>query len=325
MSAQSSTIVVTGGAGFLGRCMVEVLKAQGYRPVVIDNFATSSRLSLQGVDYYEWDLTHSGEGARFPLCEGAHAVIHFAARALVEESVQHPNLYLENNVGSARGIRELCRIWGVRLLIHSSSCAVYGIPERVPTPEDQRLAPISPYGESKVRAEEVFNEASVRGDLYSMNLRYFNPVGALGGVGEDHHPETHLIPRVVAALMNGEAINVFGSDYPTQDGTCVRDFIHVGDLLEGHLAALKVLERDSGFPRAINLGTEIGCSVLEVIRTAELVTGLKGVVNFQKRRVGDPPKLVADIEMARNVLGWTPRCGLGEMIQDHWNHVRRRK
>lgn len=316
---QSETIIVTGGAGFLGRCAVEVLRQRGYRPFVIDNFSNSKREVVAGVDFSEVDLCDLAASRRaFKKVEGARAVIHFAALALVEESTRQPERYLNNNVGAATTVATLCCELGIEKVIHSSSCAVYGVPSVVPIVERSPLRPISPYGESKVRAENVFREFRVSHGLRSVNLRYFNPVGSIAGFGERHEPETHLVPRVVEALRKGAKVQVFGSDYGTSDGTCVRDFIHVKDLIEAHIAAIEWLGKpDLTGGETVNLGSGRGHSVLDVIRSAEECLSLKAQLEFLPRRSGDPASLVADTRLAFDLFGWRPQMSLSEMISDH--------
>ncbi len=324
---ESRTVIVTGGAGYLGRCAVEVLQQKGYRPVVIDNFSRSSIQAVRGVEFYKVDLTNGLESREaFSKIGSAYALIHFAALALVEESVKLPELYLANNVGAAKTVAELCSEHRISRVIHSSSCTVYGIPLSNPITESAALSPISPYGQSKLLAERVFDAHSAQGKFRSVNLRYFNPVGAVGAFGERHEPETHLIPRVVNALLRQQSVELFGNDYPTQDGTCVRDFIHVKDLIDGHLLALDWLgASDEGSPRAINLGSGNGNSVSEVIRAAESLLKVRANTVVLPKRSGDPPVLVADTRLARGLLGWMPVRDLSAMISDHLAFVRGRE
>jgi UDP-glucose 4-epimerase len=248
---------------------------------------------------------------------GVEAVLHFAALALVAESVEHPERYWENNLIGTHNLLAAMRAQGVRKLVFSSTCATYGEPENVPIPEDEPTAPVNSYGASKLAVDLMIRDECVAHGLAAASLRYFNVAGASGELGEDHRPETHLIPLVLQAAAGArEHISVYGTDYPTRDGTAVRDYIHVEDLGEAHLLALDALRE--GTHRVFNLGSGDGYTVREVVEAARRVTGREIPVREEARRAGDPPALVAANARAREELGWAPRRGLDEMIADAW-------
>jgi UDP-glucose-4-epimerase GalE len=304
-----STILVTGGAGYVGSHACKALAAAGHTPVVYDNLSRGHR------EFARWGPLESGDirdGAKLDEVFAHHrpdAVMHFAALAYVGESVEQPALYYRNNVGGTLELLEAMRRAGVNLLVFSSTCSTYGVPERMPITEDLPQQPINPYGMSKLVVERVLRDYEPAYGLRSVALRYFNAAGCDpdGEVGEDHEPETHLIPRVLMAADGVlPRVDVFGTDYPTPDGTCLRDYIHVADLADGHVRALDYLQR-GGASTAINLGTGRAFSVREVIAAAERVTGRRIPVHEGPRRAGDPPVLVADATRARAVLGFAPR------------------
>ncbi|HID00066.1 MAG TPA: UDP-glucose 4-epimerase GalE [Piscirickettsiaceae bacterium] len=319
-------ILVTGGAGYIGSHMAKWLHQAGYPVVVFDNLSTGKRSLAR---YGEWmegdlnnpdDLTHCFE--RFPI----RAVIHFAARSLVGESVRMPLLYYQNNVAGTLNLLHAMADAGVKHIIFSSTAAVYGNPQQLPIPETHPKQPINPYGRSKWMMEQLIEDAVSAMGLHAVSLRYFNAAGAdpAGELGECHDPETHLIPLVLkAALGKRSAITIFGQDYPTPDGTPVRDYIHVWDLVAAHELALQALLAGElqGY-QVFNLGTGKGYSVKEVIHTAQRLLESEGVsipVQTGARRVGDPPVLVAKADQVQQVLGWMPRLSdLETMIQHAW-------
>jgi UDP-glucose 4-epimerase len=251
------------------------------------------------------------------LGDGFDAVLHFAALALVAESVEHPERYWHTNLGGTRNLLDAMRTHGVRRLVFSSTCAVYGEPETVPITEDEPTAPVNAYGASKLAVDLMIRDECRAHGLAAASLRYFNVAGASGPLGEDHEPETHLIPLVLQAASGvRDHVTVFGTDYPTPDGTAVRDYIHIEDLGAAHLLALDALA--PGAHRIFNLGTGDGYSVRAVIDAARRVTGREIPVVEEGRRPGDPPALVAANARARDELGWTPQRGLDEMIADAW-------
>ena len=313
-------ILVTGGAGYIGSVTTEFLRARGEQVVVLDNLSRGHRAAVAAeVPFYEGNIGDGELVARIAREHNIDACIHFAAFAYVGESVSQPTLYYENNV--AQGIRLLGALIGagVRRVVFSSTCATYGEPQQIPIDEGHQQVPTNPYGWSKLFMERIMADYDRAYDLKFVALRYFNASGATPGRGEHHEPETHLIPLVLKAAQ-GEIphVTVFGSDYRTPDGTCVRDYIHVGDLAEAHALSLEHLR--SGNPStAINLGNGQGYSVLEVVDAAREVTGKTIAVELQGRRPGDPSHLVADSGRARSMLGWQPRHpDLAAIIGSAW-------
>jgi UDP-arabinose 4-epimerase len=320
-------VLVTGGAGYVGSHAAKALGAAGYTPVVLDNFVYGRRDAVRWGPLVEGDLA---DGAllkdairRFDIA----AVMHFAAFAYVGESMEKPEIYFQNNVVNSLALIAAMRETGVNRLVFSSSCATYGIPDRVPIPEDMPQRPVNPYGETKLMVERALHWEGVAHGLGHVSLRYFNAAGADpdGEIGEHHEPETHLIPLVLdAALGLRPQIDIFGTDYPTADGSAVRDYVHVSDLATAHVLALGYLER-GGAPIALNLATGRGHSVREVIAAAERVTGRRIPRRVAARRAGDPAALVADPGRAQSVLGWTPiHSDLDAIIATAWAWHRRR-
>ena len=313
-------ILVTGGAGYIGSATVEMLRAQGRQVVVLDNLVYGHKQALfEDEPFYEGS---TGDTELVKHIIGKHdikACVHFAAFAYVGESVEKPALYYENNV--TQGIRLLDALIAsnVRQVVFSSTCATYGEPQYLPLNEEHPQQPTNPYGASKFFMERIMKDYDAAYGLRFAALRYFNAAGATERCGEDHHPETHLIPLVLFAAQGKRShISVFGSDYSTPDGTCVRDYIHVSDLASAHLAALDYLER-GGDSTAINLGNGQGYSVLEVIETAREITGRNIEVRLEPRRAGDPSRLIADATKAHDILGWEPRYpSLKEIIGTAW-------
>lgn len=316
------TILVSGGAGYIGSHTVQALLAQGFKVVVLDSLALGHRKAVpsQAV-FYEGDISDAGLIGRIVQEQQVEAVIHFAARSLVGESMLKPDLYFyENTAKTNIFVANLLR-QGVKKIVFSSTAATYGLPEVVPIPETAPTKPINPYGASKLMIEQSFYWLEQAYGLKWIALRYFNAAGASldGSNGEDHDPETHLIPLVLkTALGQREDISVFGTDYNTPDGTCLRDYIHVLDLAEAHIAALQALAQgqESG---AYNVGTGQGCSVREVIGMARKVTGRAILVLDAARREGDPDVLVAGVEKIRKRLGWQARYSdLETIIATAW-------
>ena len=316
------SILVSGGAGYIGSHTVRTLAEQGYKPVVLDSLVTGHRQSVSlDIPFYQGDIADSGLVKKIVEQEHVSAVIHFAARSLVGESVEKPDLYFEENTAKTNRFVSSLLQSGVKRLIFSSTAATYGIPDEVPIPESAPTIPINPYGLSKLMIEQSFAWLEKAYGLKWIALRYFNAAGAAldGSLGEDHIPETHLIPLILkTALGQRESISVFGTDYATPDGTCLRDYIHVLDLAKDHILALEGLEKDvaSG---VYNVGTGSGYSVKEVIETARAVTGRPIPVLESPRRPGDPDKLVAKVEKIQVLLGWTPEhSSLERIIESAW-------
>jgi UDP-glucose 4-epimerase len=313
-------ILVTGGAGYVGSICTEVLKERGYTAVVLDDLREGHREAVpKGVEFVQCDL---GDRAGLDRAFAAHsfdAVMHFAASSLVEKSVKEPGAYYVQNVANGVVLLDamLCR--GAQKLIFSSTAAVYGEPEGVPIAEDHPKVPINPYGRTKIAFEGILEDFRQIAGLSYATHRYFNAAGASENLGEDHRQETHLIPVVLqAALGQRPHLQISGTDYPTPDGTCVRDYIHVMDIAEAHVLALEALDRVSG--QAFNVGNGEGFSVKEVLDTARRVTSKPIAAVEGPRRTGDPAVLVASSEKIRKELGWIPRqSNLETILQTAWN------
>ncbi|MFE6713014.1 UDP-glucose 4-epimerase GalE [Streptomyces sp. NPDC057695] len=313
--------LVTGGAGYVGSVVAAHLLERGHRVTVLDDLSTGFAEAVPaGADFVEGRVQ---DAARW--LDGSYdAVLHFAAFSQVGESVTVPEKYWENNVGGTMALLAALRFAGVRKLVFSSTAATYGEPAGGPITETAPTAPTSPYGASKLAVDHMIGGECAAHGLAAVSLRYFNVAGAHGSLGERHAPESHLIPLVLqVALGDREAISVFGDDYPTPDGTCVRDYIHVADLAEAHLLALDAMTE--GEHLVCNLGNGNGFSVREVVETARKVTGHPIPEILAPRRAGDPAVLVASAEAARERLGWTPsRPDLADVIADAWAFARAR-
>jgi UDP-arabinose 4-epimerase len=312
----SNTVLVTGGAGYIGSHACKALALAGYRPVVFDNLSRGHREAVRWGPLVEGDTTDRVKVAAALEAHHAFAVMHFAAFAYVGESVTDPALYYRNNLAGTLSLLDAMVDAGVDKIVFSSTCATYGNPPKVPMRETTPQLPVNPYGETKLAIERALHWYDQAYGLRSVSLRYFNAAGAdpEGEIGELHDPETHLIPLILqTALGQRPHIDIYGTDYPTPDGTAIRDYIHVQDLAEAHLRALEHLAagRDS---TALNLGTGRGHSVREVIRIAEKVTGRPIPCRETPRRPGDPPALVADPSLAAEVLGWRARVSDLETI-----------
>ncbi|ACO34499.1 MULTISPECIES: UDP-glucose 4-epimerase GalE [Acidobacterium] len=309
-------ILVTGGAGYIGGTVAGLLVSQGHDVVVLDNLGHSKRSMIPaGTTFVEADLADRAT-VESTLRDGIEAVLHFAALIEAGESMQVPERYFRNNTASTLTLFEAMLAAGVNKLVFSSTAAVYGEPESTPIREDAKLQPTNAYGESKLLVEQMLAWLHRCHGLRYASLRYFNVAGAMPGRGEAHEPESHLIPLILdAAIGRRAAIKVYGSDYPTPDGTCIRDYIHVRDLAKAHLLALDALNDESRPGRLIyNLGNGQGFSVREVIETARRVTGREIPVIEETRRPGDPAVLVASSEKIRQDLGWTPELASIEQI-----------
>ena len=327
---------MTGGAGYIGSHAARALRRSGYEVVLYDNLSTGFRRLAQGFELVEGDI--ADDATLRPVLARVDAVVHFAAHAYVGESVTDPRKYFRNNVAAALSLLNSALDAGIRRFVFSSSCAVYGIPEKVPITEQTPRQPVNPYGATKLFFENALEAYGRAYGLRSVALRYFNAAGAddnsddnkngTGAIGELHAPETHLIPLALAAsTANGPELQIYGSDYPTPDGTCVRDYIHVNDLADAHVRAVQYVERDgveeSGGSLAINLGTGRGHSVLEVIQAVEKVTGRPVRRKIVPRRPGDPPVLVADPAKAQRVLEWTAHRDLADIVASAWAWMRK--
>lgn len=313
-------VLVTGGAGYIGAVVTAHLLEAGYRVTVLDDLSTGHRGGVpEGAEFVEGRVH---ETAAKVLDPSYAAVLHFAAFSQVGESVAKPEKYWNNNVVGSHLLLDAMREAGVRRLVFSSTAAVYGEPEQVPIPETARTAPTSPYGATKLAVDHMISAESTAHALAAVSLRYFNVAGSYKGYGERHDPESHLIPLVLkAALGERDGIAVFGDDYATPDGTCVRDYIHVADLAEAHLLALRAAR--PGEHLICNLGNGNGFSVRQVIDEARRVTGLEIPETSAARRPGDPASLVAGAARAAEALGWRPsRAALETMIEDAWRFAR---
>ncbi len=311
-------VLVTGGAGYIGSIVARQLLRAGHGVVVFDNLERGHRAAVaREMRLVVGDLREEG-AIREVLSEGFDAVLHFAALALVAESVQHPERYYRTNVGGTLNLLEAMREATVNRLVFSSTCAVYGQPDQVPIPETAPPRPTNAYGASKLAVDNMIGAFCAAYQIGAVSLRYFNVAGASDGAGEDHDPETHLIPNILrAALGVNPEVELFGTDYPTPDGTAIRDYIHVDDLSDAHLLALEGTR--PGEHRIFNVGNGSGFSVREVIAAAREVTGREIVTREAPRRPGDPPRLVAAAEKIRSELGWQPRKpGLTDMVADAW-------
>jgi UDP-arabinose 4-epimerase len=322
-----SNVIVTGGAGYIGSHTCKALAQAGYAPIAYDSLVRGHRSAVRWGPLIEGDIADQDRlGAVFEHYRPV-AVIHFAAFAYVGESTENPALYYRNNVLGTLALLESMVRARVENLVFSSSCATYGTPARVPITEDAAQSPINPYGSSKLMCERMAADMASAGQLKSVALRYFNAAGADpdGELGEDHDPETHLIPLVLDAAMNQSAVTIFGDDYDTPDGTCIRDYVHVTDLAEAHVAALEALPARTG-ATAYNLGSGTGISVRQLIASAEQVSGRAIEARVGPRREGDPAILVADPSRANAELGWrTKRSSLDDILEIAWAWANRRE
>jgi UDP-glucose 4-epimerase len=312
-------ILVTGGAGYIGCVTAEMLLNENHDVVVFDNLERGHRAAVDPrATFIQGDLRVANQIEKAMATEKPDAVMHFAAYALVGESMAQPELYFTNNVAGAVNLAEAMRKADVRHLVFSSTCATYGEPSEMPITENTPQAPSNPYGSSKLMCEQIFRWYAGTHQWQTVFLRYFNACGATARCGEDHTPETHLIPNILrVALGQAPHLSIYGNDYPTPDGTCIRDYIHIGDLGLAHILALYKLSECAG--AAFNLGTGTGCSVQEILETARIITGHPIPARFMPRRPGDPPRLVADYTKARTVLGWQPaQSRITNIVKTAW-------
>jgi len=319
-------VLVTGGAGYIGSHMVKLLVERGDEVTVLDDLSTGHADAVRGGKLVQGDIADVLSTTSLLKQAGIEALVHFAASSLVGESVADPLKYYARNVAGTVALLKAMRDVSVAKIVFSSTAAVYGNPQRLPIDEDHPREPTNPYGSSKLAIERMLAECSTAYGLRAVSLRYFNAAGAdaQAGLGERHDPETHLIPRVLRAAKKNTPVSVFGDDYPTRDGTCVRDYIHVQDLCDAHVRALEWLA-GGGKHDCFNLGNGDGATVLEVIEAARRVTGLEIKTLVAARRAGDPPSLVADASKARRVLGWQPqRADIESIVHDAWDFEQRR-
>lgn len=314
------TILVAGGAGYIGSHMVALLTKKGYDVVVVDNLCTGHRAAVKNAELRVGDVRDRVFLDTVFSEFNIDGVINFAAFSLVGESVLDPLKYYGNNVAGAQTMLETMRNHGVNKIVFSSTAATYGEPEKQPIEETDRTEPTNPYGATKLAIEGMLKWCDKAYGIKYAALRYFNAAGSDtgAGIGEDHNPETHLIPIVMrTALGKREYIGVYGSDYPTRDGTCVRDYIHVVDLVNAHLLALEYLDK-TGESGIFNLGSGDGYTVNEIIETSRRVTGMEIPAKYEPRRAGDPSTLIASNKKALDVLGWRPEKSLDDIISDAW-------
>ncbi|MHC5063891.1 MAG: UDP-glucose 4-epimerase GalE [Planctomycetota bacterium] len=315
-------ILVTGGAGYIGSHTVKMLRARGRKVLVLDDLSEGHRAALLGAELAEGSMLDRAFLGDLFSSRDIAAVFHFAARCYVGESVTDPGKYYRFNAIGTLNLLDAMAANGVDKFVLSSTCATYGEPESMPIVETMPQAPVNPYGASKLVCEWMLRDFHRAHGMQSVSLRYFNAAGAdpEGELGEDHAPETHLIPLVIQAAMGQrEKVTVFGDDYPTPDGTCIRDYVHVCDLAEAHILALEAMESSDSGVKAFNLGNSAGTSVLEVIRAVEEVSGEKVPYEIGDRRAGDPPRLVGSSELVSSELGWQPQLGdIHQIVETAW-------
>jgi UDP-arabinose 4-epimerase len=302
-------VLVTGGAGYIGSHVCKALKLAGINPVTVDNLVYGHEWAVKWGAFHKVDIRETEKLKQILKDEQISAVLHFAAFAYVGESIREPLKYYDNNVGGTISLLKAMRDTHVKRFVFSSSCATYGNPEALPITEETAQNPINPYGETKLIIEKLLRSLGTTGEIQSVALRYFNAAGADLDceIGEDHNPETHLLPLALEASLPGaKPLTIFGIDYPTADGTCIRDYIHVTDLADAHVRALKYLQTTKSSFSAFNLGSECGTSIKELIAAIEKQTATKMNVVTGARRPGDPPKLVALAKRAERELGWRP-------------------
>jgi UDP-glucose 4-epimerase len=314
-------ILITGGAGYIGSITNWYLRSKGHTTVIFDNLAQGHKESVGDTELIVGDLTNASDISTAFEGRNIDAVIHFAAMALAGESMEKPYQYFKNNILGGLNLLEAMRTHGVKSIVFSSTCAVYGYPQTLPVTEDMPIAPVSVYGASKRHFEEILSWYEIVYGIRHAKLRYFNACGAMadGSLGEAHTPETHIIPVALSQSMSDTpTFTMFGSDYKTSDGTCVRDYIHVLDLASAHvLAAKKIIENDSSL--TVNLGVGRGYSNLEVIAAVEKITGKKFIIKNAPRRPGDPDAIYADNSKAKEILGWQPEyTDIAKIIETVW-------
>lgn len=314
-------ILVTGGAGYIGSHVCKALKKAGYSPITYDNLSRGNEWAVKWGPFIKGDLLNLDYLKKVIADYKPMAVLHFAALAYVGESVKHPHLYFKNNIAGTLNLLEAMSESSINLLVFSSTCAIYGNPVEIPITENHPKNPVNPYGRSKLIIENILQSYNEAYGLKSISLRYFNAAGSDpdGEIGEDHNPETHLIPNALyTAMRRRDKVDIYGDNYSTTDGTCIRDFIHVTDIAQVHILALEKLLQGVEMD-FINLGTGNGYSVKQVIDVCRKVTKKEISVNILDRREGDPPILIASKEKALKKLGWYPTRGLEAQIRDAWN------
>jgi len=320
-------VLVTGGAGYIGSVTAQLLKRRGYGVVIVDDLSRGYEHNIRGLPFHRLNLLDTRALAGLLERERVDAVVHFAAYISVGESTGKPELYFLNNDGGTVSLLSAMIQVGVKRLVFSSTAAVYGTPKVVPIPEDLPHDPVNPYGESKVFVEKMLKWMDSCAGLRSIALRYFNACGAdpESGIGEEHEPETHLIPLLMRGVVSGKPMTIFGNDYATPDGTCIRDYIHVSDLAEAHFVAIEKLLA-GGASDVFNVGTGAGQSVLQVMLAVEQVTGKKVPHEIGPRREGDPAALVANSDKLQRTLGWKPKFPeIRDIVATAWHFEQKRR
>jgi UDP-glucose 4-epimerase len=316
------TVLVVGGAGYIGSHTAHALRRKGYEAIIYDNLSAGHKVLTEGFELIVGDLFDAAKLAQ--VLKRVDAVMHFAAHAYVGESVQNPRKYFHNNVEGSLSLLNAVVDSKIRKFIFSSTCAVYGNPVKVPITEDNPRVPVNPYGMTKLAFENALEAYQRAYGIHYVAFRYFNAAGADEGgtIGEMHDPETHLIPAVFEAIKGKRpALDIFGDDYPTPDGTCIRDYIHVNDLADAHVTGMEYLA--GGKSTEVNLGTGRGVSVKEIVSTIEHVAGRKVPIRMAPRRAGDPPELVADPSLAAKLLNWKAKRSLEEIVSTAWKWAER--
>lgn len=326
---EKKVVLISGGGGYIGSCTAYFLALAGYQPVILDNFSSSQRPKKFLFSTFEIDLTQANGLDGLPLeFKKAHAIFHFAAKALVPESTIKVRDYFYNNINATLNLSEFACRFSIPFFIHSSTCAVYGHPKLLPISETAPLNPLTPYGHSKLASENILQQYSQWKDLSVLNLRYFNPAGAIheANLGELHEPETHLIPNLITSFIKNTSFEIFGNDYSTADGTCIRDYIHIKDLAKAHVLGLQFLESQKPMRfETLNIGSGKGLSVQEAITLTEKVFNQEAKVSISPRRPGDPPILIADNSKMKAWLKWEPEFSAIDMIRDHSDFIRLRR
>lgn len=317
------SILVLGGAGYIGSHAVDQLVEKGYAVAVVDNLQTGHEKAVhEKATFYQGDIRDKAFLESVFEKENVEGVVHFAANSLVGESMEIPLTYLNNNVYGTQIVLEVMEKFGVKAIVFSSSAATYGEPEQIPITEDMRTNPESTYGDTKLIMEKMMKWCDIAYGIKFVALRYFNVAGAKadGTIGEDHDPESHLVPIILqVALGQREELSIFGDDYPTEDGTCIRDYVHVVDLIDAHILALEYLKK-GGESNIFNLGSSSGFSVQQMLEAAREVTGKEIPAKVVPRRKGDPSTLIASSDKARKILGWEPKnTNVSEIIASAWN------
>lgn len=321
-------LLVSGGAGYIGSHAVKYAQECGHEVVVLDDFSTGHKEAIEECEIIEVNLLEQEKLIKFLGGRHFDGVIHFAAKSLVGESIKNPYMYYETNLKGTLNLLNLMLINNITDIVFSSSAAIFGNPVSEKIDEKHIKNPINPYGMSKLMVENILKDLTLKGNINASCLRYFNAAGAhkSGLIGESHDPETHLIPTILESIKNSETFKIFGNDYLTPDGTCIRDYIHVDDLAEAHILSLNYIKKNKGFS-AFNLGNGKGFSVLDIIKACKQISNSNINYEIQKKREGDPPKLVADITKAGNILQWKPRHSkIDKIISSAWKwHSSNRK